>query len=667
MTPIPRLGRRWWWITGAVLIVAAIAISAIASESVLAELLIVFAGFWVIAALCLVAWRVWRWMTYRVGMRLAFTYLLIGVLPLFFAAAFAAVGLYIAMGQYTSVRIGSELERVGWGLTEACEAVIEAVADDGPEIAKRRLDEYVTDPPEPLTRVLWHARIGEEELNFTDGFELPDLSWLSEGTSRFMAQSGDKVYSVTASRSAGGDRVVALVPFDETTAADISAHWWFDVAFFGLEEAHVSVAESEEDEESEISAEATSDGAINISIDGERVSSDEFWPRWTDGGKGLLSQPYVVWFRVVVDLVSLDSGEALEETNQLALLRTSPRNVWDDFTLSRYELGVELWGVIAGLGIFFLICYAIAMATSATMILSITRSTSRLTAGARAVERGDLDHRVPVKRHDQLGDLARSFNHMTDSVQSMLADVAEKERLARELELAREIQESLLPASHLEVGPISVRATFQPATEVGGDYFDVFPISEDRVVVAIGDVAGHGLSTGLLMASLKSSVAALVHEGYGGTELIEKVNHLLMEHGQARTMATLTVVEIDLDEGRLVLANAGHCPALLILPEGMPDELMVSSVPMGSRLCSPASLERPFPAGSRLILYSDGLVEAISPAGEPFGYQRLEEVVAAATDLSGSGLTTTILDALAEHADGTPAADDLTILVLERN
>jgi sigma-B regulation protein RsbU (phosphoserine phosphatase) len=272
-----------------------------------------------------------------------------------------------------------------------------------------------------------------------------------------------------------------------------------------------------------------------------------------------------------------------------------------------------------------------------------------------------------VKRHDQLGDLARTFNHMTDSVQSMLADVAEKERLARELELAREIQESLLPASHFEVGPISVRATFQPATEVGGDYFDIFPISDDRLVVAIGDVAGHGLSTGLLMASLKSSVAALVHEGYGGTDLIAKVNHLLMEHGQARTMVTLTVVEVDLGKGRLELANAGHCPALLILPEGMPEELLVSSVPMGSRLCRPASLERPFPSGSRLILYSDGLVEAVSPDGEPFGYQSLEDVVEAATDLSGSGLTTTILESLAEHASGTPAADDLTILILERN
>jgi serine phosphatase RsbU (regulator of sigma subunit) len=132
-------------------------------------------------------------------------------------------------------------------------------------------------------------------------------------------------------------------------------------------------------------------------------------------------------------------------------------------------------------------------------------------------------------------------------------------------------------------------------------------------------------------------------------------------------MVTLAVIEIELGEGRLVLANAGHCPALLIHPDGRLEELLAGSPPMGSRLCRPASLNCPFSVDSRLVLYSDGLVEAISPDGEPFGYDRLEEVVAAAVDRSGSGLTKTILDALAEHADGVPAADDLTILILERN
>ena len=125
------------------------------------------------------------------------------------------------------------------------------------------------------------------------------------------------------------------------------------------------------------------------------------------------------------------------------------------------------------------------------------------------------------------------------------------------------------------------------------------------------------------MASLKSSVAALVHEGYTGADLIEKANFLLMEHGQARTMVTLSVIEIDPVGDGLKVANAGHPPAYLISPGDSPEELMLSSIPIGSPLCRPASLERPMPAGSRMVLYSDGLVEAVSDSGEPFGYGRL--------------------------------------------
>ena len=117
-------GRRWWWICGAAIVGIAVVAAAIIPDSQLAEVFFVFSLLWVVPTAFLLAWKLWRWMTYRIGVRLFITYLMIGVLPLFFATAFGMVGLYIAMGQYTSVRIGSELERVGWGLTEACEAIL---------------------------------------------------------------------------------------------------------------------------------------------------------------------------------------------------------------------------------------------------------------------------------------------------------------------------------------------------------------------------------------------------------------------------------------------------------------------------------------------------------------------------------------------------------------
>jgi sigma-B regulation protein RsbU (phosphoserine phosphatase) len=404
-----------------------------------------------------------------------------------------------------------------------------------------------------------------------------------------------------------------------------------------------------------------------LSIGGETVSGNAIWPTWTGDDDGLLSKPWVIWFRMVSNLVDLESGEPIEDGRSVALLRTSPKNVWDDFTLSEYELRAELWGVLAGLGILFLLGYGLVLAAAAAVVVSIARSTARLSKGAREVEQGHLDYRVPVKRRDQLGDLAMSFNHMTDSVQSMLADVAEKERLASELELAREIQESLLPARFLEVGPLTVRATFQPAAEVGGDYYDVFSVSNERMVVAIGDVAGHGLSTGLLMASLKSSVAALVREGYAGSELLQKVNLVLTENRPDRTMVTLSVIDVDLARDRVSIANAGHPPAFLIGADGAVDELMISSLPLGTRLCRPASIERAFPIDARLLLYSDGLVEALSDAGDPFGYERLQQTIEDAVESAASDLIERLHKALRLHAGETPPADDLTLLIIERN
>jgi len=495
------------------------------------------------------------------------------------------------------------------------------------------------------------------------GETLPVIAWVDGEERSLIVQHGAVAYGLVASTSASGNRVVALFPLDGDTAAAISDAWWFDVALFPLRVGH---AEDEENGEDSVNIQTSSGGGISISLDSETWSGGEIWPASPPTEAGFLSRPLIVWFRVVVHLVDMESGEESEDSNFLSLLRTSPVNVWNDFILSRYELGAHIRGVLLGLGLFFLANYALALVVSVALILSITRAVRRLSAGARQVERGNLDYRVPVKRRDELADLARSFNHMTDSVQSMLADVAEKERLAQELELARQIQESLLPSRHIELGTLSIHTSFQPAAEVGGDYFDVFPFSDHRLVLTVGDVAGHGLSTGLLMASLKSSIAALVHEDYSGSELIERANQLLIKHSKKLTMVTLAVVEIDPIEGSFLLANAGHPPAFLLSAEGEVEELMAGSIPMGSRLCRPVSLERAFPPGSRLVLYSDGLVEAASKDGEPFGYERLAQLLSETSSLSGTTLNAKILESLTSFTEGTPPADDLTLVVVER-
>jgi sigma-B regulation protein RsbU (phosphoserine phosphatase) len=400
-----------------------------------------------------------------------------------------------------------------------------------------------------------------------------------------------------------------------------------------------------------------------ITVDSRELRLKEVWQPWPEAARGILFRPWIQWFRLTVDVVDLATGQP--SRSAISLLRTSPVNVWEDVTRSRYELASQLWGTLTGLGAFLFALYGLAVIIAGTMIFSVARAASRLTRGARAVEEGRFDYRIPVKRRDQLGDLALSFNRMAESVQGMLADVAEKERLGRELELAREIQESLLPARRLRHGALEVRAIFRPAAALGGDYFDIFPLDEQRLVVVIGDVAGHGLHAGLLMASLKSTVAALIREGYTGEDLLSRVNGLLSERRFGPIMATLAVAEIDVTDSLLRITSAGHPPAYLIA-DGRCEELMAGSLPLGIALGRPAQVERPFPPGARLLLYSDGLVEAVGPSGEPFSYERLAETVRENAGLSAGELEATIVAALDEYVAGRPLADDLTLVVVER-
>ncbi|MFH1176860.1 MAG: SpoIIE family protein phosphatase, partial [Acidobacteriota bacterium] len=404
-----------------------------------------------------------------------------------------------------------------------------------------------------------------------------------------------------------------------------------------------------------------------LSVGGRKVPPEEVEPGWSvrSSAGGWLGRPLVVWFRAGPEVRRWEDGEVVSGHRAVALLTTSPAAAWRDFMRSPYEIG---GGVLVALGIagaFMAVIYAIVVGLAVIQILTITRSTARLTRGSREVARGNLDHRIPVKRRDQLGDLAVSFNNMAESVREMLAGVAEKERLARELELAREIQEGLLPPAEARHGAFAIHAHFRPEAAVGGDYFDVLPLP-DRLIVTLGDVAGHGLSTGLMMAMVKSAVAALVFEGRRGRELLERLNRVLLEQPRRHRTATLVIAELDNLCGEVALTSAGHPPAFLVSPGGDVTEALIPALPLGHPWPDPpASTRLAFAPGSRLVLYSDGLVEALSQSGSPLGYEALRTCLSELALLPGRELLRGLLNRLDQHLEGSALADDLTVLVVE--
>jgi sigma-B regulation protein RsbU (phosphoserine phosphatase) len=270
-----------------------------------------------------------------------------------------------------------------------------------------------------------------------------------------------------------------------------------------------------------------------------------------------------------------------------------------------------------------------------------------------------------MRPHNQLGEMAQSFDRMTESIASLLTNVAEKERLQSEIEIAATIQRNLLPKEGPSFRGVSFSAHFEPTTSIGGDYYDVFNIDKTRLAVAIGDVSGHGLSTGLVMAMVKAAMTTLVEEGAEEESLFHRLNDLVYRSTERRAFMTLAFTIFDLEKGTIRHTNAGHLYPYLLRDGEPPIAIEVPSLPLGVRAeIITHTAEADLREGDAVVYLSDGIIEAQDANGEPFGFTQLEALLASVPDRSPSGLRDAILEAVALHSGTRPADDDRTVMVL---
>jgi phosphoserine phosphatase RsbU/P len=271
-----------------------------------------------------------------------------------------------------------------------------------------------------------------------------------------------------------------------------------------------------------------------------------------------------------------------------------------------------------------------------------------------------------MKPHNQLGEMAQSFDRMTESIGSLLSTVAEKERLQSEIEIAATIQRNLLPKEGPSARGVSFAAHFEPTTSIGGDYYDVFNLDKSRLAVAIGDVSGHGLSTGLVMAMVKAAMTTLVEEGADEASLFHRLNELVFRSTERRAFMTLAFTIFDLESGTIRHTNAGHLYPYL-LREGLQHPLSIESpsLPLGVRHeINARTAEMDLQEGDSIVYLSDGIVEAQNELGDPFGFDQLEQLLGSQTDRSPSAIRDAILDAVARHSGTRPPDDDRTVMVI---
>jgi serine phosphatase RsbU (regulator of sigma subunit) len=364
----------------------------------------------------------------------------------------------------------------------------------------------------------------------------------------------------------------------------------------------------------------------------------------------------------------LNAAEAEKKTgHNAAILKatTSPAIVVDQL----FHQGVAgasnvFWIVFVIIAGLLLLVYLIAVTIAVALVGSITRNVNRLTRATQAVARGDFSVRVASTSRDQIGDLARSFDGMAENIQRLLRDTAQKERLENEIAMARTIQHKLLPPPEAQLEGLSVLAHFDPVAEIGGDYYDYLPMPDGRTALPLGDVSGHGLPTGLLVAMAKSALATLIEAGYRGSDLFARLNEVIHRATDPRHYMTLCLLAYDAKTRRGSLTNAGQLAPYRVSGGGV-EQLALPAFPLG------LFPDRTFPtrdyafaAGDLIVFYSDGFIEATNAAEEAFGYERFEAVLRSHGAEGAAAVRGAILAALGAHTGERPQDDDRTLMIV---
>lgn len=312
---------------------------------------------------------------------------------------------------------------------------------------------------------------------------------------------------------------------------------------------------------------------------------------------------------------------------------------------------------------------ALGMIAVPLIVSMLLRPISVLRDGLERIGRGDLETRLELRDRTELGVLAETVNDMTTRLREAQEERLERERLAHEVELAREIQASLLPAHGLQVGRFAIQGSHRAAAEVGGDFFDVFALDGGKVGLVVADVSGKGLAGCLVASMLAALLRGYRKETSSPRELLVRLDDTLRGSLRPGTFVTMFYGVLDPADGSLIFASAGHSPLLVHrAATGRVEWYRTKGIPIGAvrnglgrTLVDERIMLAP---GDACVQFTDGVNEAFDPSGErQFGFDRLASAVGAVGS-SPSEMLTRIRREVDAWTQGQPAHDDETLLVV---
>jgi sigma-B regulation protein RsbU (phosphoserine phosphatase) len=363
----------------------------------------------------------------------------------------------------------------------------------------------------------------------------------------------------------------------------------------------------------------------------------------------------------------------------------------------------ELWRrALIYVAIAFLVLELLALVASAWMTRAVTGTVHKLYRAVEFIKRGDFSHRVPVRSHDQLGELAAAFNDMSSNIEALLIERVERERLEREVEIAAEVQAQLFPRSVPELLTVEISAECRAARGVAGDYYDYIEVAPGLVALALGDVSGKGVSASLVMSNLQASLRAQTtitaermdiaeravaacagakSDGGGGllahvvaaaeidgavARQMTNINRQLCRSTESNRFATLFLALYEDRTRRFRYTNAGHNAPILVRADGTIERLTVGGMMVGAfEWAEYEEAGAALASGDLLLIFSDGISEAENEAGEEYGEERLARFAVEHRGLPADKLRDAVFAEVDAWSGTRERGDDQTLVIVK--
>jgi len=620
-----------------------------------------------------------RGLLWRVGSRLLLSYVLIGVVPIPLVTGLLFVGSLVLAGQFGARRTEAAFVKRQTTLQLLATSLAPRLAEAPSAPARAALFEQAAADHRhalPGLSYVFVPKGGVVEGTGALAKEAP--AWKTE-SGRFLGRLDERLYTGALEERAGA-RLIVYLPVDRALRQALERETGIELRLRTIRvekeggNLNISVDQPPRKKGVSFRRKDTSGNVVELQ-DSETPSAtkDDDATAAPPVPRGVFERRLVVWGLLLDQpVLDLKTGTALAKSPPVGFtVRTSLAHEFRAlFAGSRIggenqeasQIAVRAMQI---LGAMALSIYGVASLIAAILVLRIARATRRMSNGFSEIRGGNFAFRARLRGEDQLASMIESFNQMAGHLETSVATRAEKEALEHELQVARDLQRRLLPSPDFRFPGVEIATDFLPAAAIGGDFYHFVAEGDDRLVVVIADVSGHGLSTGIVMASAKASLSALASTGAKTPDLFATLDREIRATTERRTFVTLAHARFHLSEKRLEFTNAGHIYPYRIEPNGTVSSVPNPARPLGLPLAATfQTVTSPVTDGDLWVFVSDGIVEATSQTGDVFGFARFEETLARGAGKTAAELKDLVLAEWLAFSGREQPEDDRTLIVV---